>query len=91
MSNLKLVVSNPYPKRKLTSDTLDAITNIVRLRTELFQQTELLEQTLQQTIEDDWLFELIDFDYPNHKEPITLEQGQRLVAKLSREIGLENE
>jgi hypothetical protein len=91
MGNLKLVFSQPYPLRKLTPEALAVISKIITLRAELFEQTDALEMTLGTPVDDAWLETLVDFDYPDRKLPVTLEEGQRFVAKLMREIGLDND
>lgn len=90
MGNLKLVFSQPYPLRKLPPETLGVISKIIALRAELFEQTEALEMTLGTSLDDAWLATLVDFDYPDRKQPVTLEEGQRFVAKLMHEIEPDN-
>lgn len=91
MANLKLVSSQQYPLRKLSTGTLAVISKIIALRAELFEHTEALEMTLGITLDDAWLETLVDFDYPDRKQPVTLEEGQRFIAKLMREIGPDND
>lgn len=91
MKNLKLVFSQPYPLRKLTPEALAAISKIIALRAELFEQTDTLEMILGAPVNDGWLTTLVDFDYPDRKQPVTLEEGQRFVAKLMHEIGPDND
>jgi hypothetical protein len=91
MGNLKLVFSQPYPLRKLSPETVETIGKIVALRAELYEQVEALELALGIAIQGGWMAELVDFDYPGRKQLMTLEEGQRFVAKLMHELELEND
>lgn len=91
MGDLRLVFSQPYPLRKLSPETLEAISKIVALRAELYEQVEALEMALGTPIHGGWMAELVDFDYPDRKQHMSLAEGQRFVAKLLREIGPDND
>lgn len=91
MRHLRLVSSQPYPLRKLPPETLETISRIVAMRAALYEQAEALEQALGVPLDHAWIGALVDFDYPDRKHLLTLEEGQRFVAKLMHEIEPDND